>query len=165
MALPSNKNQIQKKGGKGSTKQQDKTLKQQDETSEPIEAKPVPDDYVKQAETVMKKLRKPNPARKWKPVTTTKIRNLFSLVVDVCSEEERRSESTLRNESVARLKRMYVRAVYEFGRDDETKEFIKEAKLLEHLKWIENDRERLIRFTRYMEALIAFHRYFGGKEA
>ena len=38
MALPSNKNQIQKKGGKGSTKQQDKTLKQQDETSEPIEA-------------------------------------------------------------------------------------------------------------------------------
>lgn len=163
MALPSNKNQIQNKGGKGSTKRQDKTLKQQDETSEPIEAKPVPDDYVEQAETVMKELCKPSPDRK--PVTTTKVRNLFSLVVDVCSEEERRSESMLRNESVARLKRMYVRAVYEFGRDDATKEFIKEAKLLEHLKWIENDRERLIRFTRYMEALIAFHRYFGGKEA
>lgn len=158
MAFPSNNNQIQNRGGKGRRKQPDRTPK-------PIEAEPIPDDYVKQAKTVMEVLRKPNPTRKWSPVTTTKIRNLFSLVVDVCSEEERRSESTLQDESIARLKRMYVRAVYEFGRDDATREFIEQAKLLEYLEWIGDDRKRLIRFTRYMEALIAFHRYFGGKEA
>ncbi len=45
-----------------------------------------------------------------------------------------------------------------------TKEFVEKTKLLEYLKWIGNDRKRLIRFTRYMEALVAFHRYFGGKE-
>lgn len=174
MAFPNDRNQFQNKGGQGNTKQRDKTpkpkggqgnTKQRDKTPKPIEAKPVPDDYVMQAETVMRELRKPDPARKWKPVTTTKIRNLFSLVVDICSEEERCSESALRSESVAGLKRMYVRAVYEFGRDEATKEFIEKAKLLEYIKWIENDRERLIRFTRYMEALIAFHRYLGGKEA
>lgn len=59
---------------------------------------------------------------------------------------------------------MHVRVIYESGRDSGTKEFVEKTKLLEYLKWIGNDRKRLIRFTRYMEALVAFHRYFGGKE-
>ena len=44
------------------------------------------------------------------------------------------------------------------------KEFITQAHLLEYLKGISTDRADLIRFAHYMEALVAFHRYLGGKE-
>lgn len=39
-----------------------------------------------------------------------------------------------------------------------------QTNLLEYLKGISTDRADLIRFAHYMEALVAFHRYFGGKE-
>ncbi len=42
---------------------------------------------------------------------------------------------------------MHVRVIYESGRDSGTKEFVEKTKLLEYLKWIGNDRKRLIRFT------------------
>lgn len=143
-----------------------KKQKRRPEVPEPVKGESfVPDNYVEHAEEVMRKLLKYNPDRKWRPVTTTKIRNLFSLVVDICEEEEQRKESTLRDESIARLKRMYVRAVYEFGRDPATREFIEMSGLLEYLKNIQADRDKFIRFTRYMEALVAFHRYLGGREA
>ena len=44
------------------------------------------------------------------------------------------------------------------------KDFISQSHLLEYLKGISTDRADLIRFAHYMEALVAFHRYFGGKE-
>ena len=44
------------------------------------------------------------------------------------------------------------------------KEFITQAHLREYLKGISTDRADLIRFAHYMEALVAFHRYLGGKE-
>lgn len=150
------RNRSKNNGGQGNQGQRSKM-------PEVVKAKPIEENYVQKAEDLMRALLDPD--LKSKKITTTKIRNLFSLVVDVCGEEERRGENTLQDESVAKLKRMYVRAVYEFGRDEATREFIKKAELLEHLKWIENDREKLIRFTRYMEALVAFHRYLGGKEA
>lgn len=156
MASYSDRNRSKNSGGQGSQGQRF-TM------PEIVKAKPIEEDYVQKAEGVMRALL--DPGQKSKKVTTTKIRNLFSLVADVCGEEERRAGNTLQDESVAKLKRMYVRAVYEFGRDEATKEFIKKAELLEHLKWIENDQKKLIRFTHYMEALVAFHRYFGGKEA
>ena len=45
------------------------------------------------------------------------------------------------------------------------KDFITEAKLLAYIKDIGNEREKLIRFAHYMEALVAYHRYLiGGRE-
>ena len=39
-----------------------------------------------------------------------------------------------------------------------------ETKLLEYLKGINGKRESFIKFTQYMEALVAFHKFFGGRE-
>ena len=60
----------------------------------PVKVEEVPENYVEQAENVMYDL------RNRRSITTTKIRNLFSLVVDICSEEELRTESTLQDKSV-----------------------------------------------------------------
>ena len=169
----------------------------------------VPENYVDEAERIMRAL-----ISSGTTVTTSKIRNLLSLVTDIYNDESIRTEDKLKPDSVVKLNLMRVRVAYEYGRDTgenksrnkeegsdrdtgenksrnkeegsdrdrgesngrdkekssgkETvypmKEFITQAHLLEYLKGISTDRADLIRFAHYMEALVAFHRYLGGKE-
>ena len=129
---------------------------QQKELPPEITPKKVPEDYVDEAERIMRSLMSGG-----KTVTTSKIRNLLSLVTDIYNEENIRTEEKLRPESVVKLNLMRVRVAYECGR---VKSFVAQTNLLEYLKGISTDRADLIRFAHYMEALVAFHRYFGGKE-
>lgn len=137
----------------------------------------VPENYVDEAERIMRAL-----ISSGTTVTTSKIRNLLSLVTDIYNDESIRTEDKLKPDSVVKLNLMRVRVAYEYGRDTgesksrnkeegsgkETvypmREFITQAHLLEYLKGISTDRADLIRFAHYMEALVAFHRYLGGKE-
>ena len=124
-----------------------------------ITPKKVPEDYVDEAERIMRSL-----MSQPKKVTTSKIRNLLSLVTDIFNTENIRTEEKLLPESIVKLNLMRVRVAYECGRDDTVKSFVAQTNLLEYLKGISTDRADLIRFAHYMEALVAFHRYFGGKE-
>lgn len=132
---------------------------QQKELPPEITPKKVPEDYVDEAERIMRSL-----MSQPKKVTTSKIRNLLSLVTDIYNEENIRTEEKLLPESIVKLNLMRVRVAYECGRDDTVKSFVAQTNLLEYLKGISTDRADLIRFAHYMEALVAFHRYFGGKE-
>lgn len=132
---------------------------QQKELPPEITPKKVPEDYVDEAERIMRNL-----MSQPKKVTTSKIRNLLSLVTDIYNEENIRTDEKLRPESIVKLNLMRVRVAYECGRDDTVKSFVAQTNLLEYLKGISTDRADLIRFAHYMEALVAFHRYFGGKE-
>lgn len=129
----------------------------------------VPENYVDEAERIMRVL-----ISSGTTVTTSKIRNLLSLVTDIYNDESIRTEDKLKPDSVVKLNLMRVRVAYEYGRDNgesvgkdkvyPMREFITQAHLREYLKGISTDRADLIRFAHYMEALVAFHRYFGGKE-
>lgn len=132
---------------------------QQKELPPEITPKKVPEDYVDEAERIMRSL-----MSQPKKVTTSKIRNLLSLVTDIYNTENIRTEEKLLPESIMKLNLMRVRVAYECGRDDTVKSFVAQTNLLEYLKGISTDRADLIRFAHYMEALVAFHRYFGGKE-
>ena len=132
---------------------------QQKELPPEITPKKVPEDYVDEAERIMRSL-----MSQPKKVTTSKIRNLLSLVTDIYNTENIRTEEKLLPESIVKLNLMRVRVAYECGRDDTVKSFVAQTNLLEYLKGISTDRANLIRFAHYMEALVAFHRYFGGKE-
>ena len=132
---------------------------QQKELPPEITPKKVPEDYVDEAERIMRSLMSGG-----KTVTTSKIRNLLSLVTDIYNKENISPDEKLQSDSVVKLNLMRVRVAYECGRDDTVKAFVTQTKLLEYLKGISTDRADLIRFAHYMEALVAFHRYFGGKE-
>ena len=132
---------------------------QQKELPPEITPKKVPEDYVDEAERIMRSL-----MSQPKKVTTSKIRNLLSLVTDIYNTENIRTEEKLLPESIVKLNLMRVQVAYECGRDDTVKSFVAQTNLLEYLKGISTDRADLIRFAHYMEALVAFHRYFGGKE-
>ena len=129
----------------------------------------VPENYVDEAERIMRAL-----ISSGTTVTTSKIRNLLSLVTDIYNDESIRTEDKLKPDSVVKLNLMRVRVAYEYGRDNgesvgkdkvyPMKEFITQAHLREYLKGISTDCADLIRFAHYMEALVAFHRYLGGKE-
>lgn len=125
-----------------------------------IKALPLPEDYVDAAEAVMRRLAGNN-----RKITTSKIRNLLSLVTDIYNTENLRDAPTLSPESITALTMMRIRVVYEAGREQTVREFITEAKLLEYIKGIGTDREKLIAFAHYMEALVAYHRFLiGGRE-
>ena len=132
---------------------------QQKELPPEITPKKVPEDYVDEAERIMRSL-----MSQPKKVTTSKIRNLLSLVTDIFNTENIRTDEKLLPESIVKLNLMRVRVAYECGRDDTVKNFVAQTNLLEYLKGISTDRADLIRFAHYMEVLVAFHRYFGGKE-
>ena len=128
---------------------------QKNETA-PIEALQLPDDYLEQAEKLMQSSEV--------FITTSKIRRLYSLATEIYNEERLRTEQELTAESIAAVGMMRVRIAYECGRDEKVKSFVKQAKLLEYLKGIGSSRVKFIKYTLYMEALVAYHKFFGGRE-
>ena len=79
-------------------------------------------------------------------------------------EKLRTAEKELLPDSAAKLGMMRVRTAYEAGRDSAVKNFVEQAKLLQYIKGIGLDREAFLHFAHYMEALVAYHRYYGGKD-
>lgn len=127
------------------------------------------DNYVDEAEKVIRTLKgKKNPknGRDIPMVTTTKIRNLLAMTADIYNEVLNISGDRLSEEVNNRIEYLRVRFTYEAGKDSEGKvrDFVTEAGLLDILREIKGSRENFILFNRYMEALVAFHRFYGGKD-
>lgn len=118
--------------------------------------------YVDKAEGVIKNLRKKENRRtgeKKYELTTSKIRNLLSLTSALYDEVQTRPFEEL-NDRLAYLRVQYV---YQAGREKSVKDLVEKAEILEALKEV-NDKETLIRFCRYMEALVAYFKYYGGED-
>ena len=122
----------------------------------PAQVPDFPDDYVDFAEKLMKD--------KYRIITTSKLRNILSLLMDVYNAEMLRTEETICEDSVVKLQMARIRIAYECGRDRNTKEFVDAAHLLPWLKAIGNSRCQAIRYVHYLEAIVAYHRFFGGRE-
>lgn len=123
--------------------------------------------YVEEAENVIKKLsskKNPRTGKVEQMVTTSKLRNLLSMTSDIYNEVLEKSEDKLDSELTGRIEYLRVRFVYEAGREPKVKDLVNEAKILEILKEINQSRKNYILFSRYMESLVAFHRFYGGKD-
>lgn len=133
---------------------------------ESINPLPLPEDYIEKAEDIILK-------EEWfRRITTSKIRRLFSLLIDSYNLESIYTDETLKPETVRQLHLAQIRMLYEAGRDESVKDFLESTKLVHYLKGIrddskgiKNDRNAFINYFHYMEALVAYHKYFGGKEA
>lgn len=128
-----------------------------------IKALPVPEDYVDAADAVMQRLAKPKNKKLKFDLTTSKLRNILTLVSDIYNYEVRSHEHTISKESIAKLQKLRIRVLYDAGREPIVKEFVETSKLLEYIKGIDKNRENMLRFCHYMEALVAYHRFYGGK--
>lgn len=121
-----------------------------------VTAETLPDNYIDEAERIM--------GTEDLNVTTSKIRNILAMVSEIYNVENIRQEKELLSQSIGRLNQLRVRLAYECGREPSVKKFVNKTKLMNYLKDIGNDRKKFIDYARYVEALVAYHRYFGGKE-
>ncbi|NCC79229.1 MAG: type III-A CRISPR-associated protein Csm2 [Clostridia bacterium] len=121
--------------------------------------------YVNDAEEVIRSLITEN---RWGgtelKLSTSKIRNLLSLISAIYNDVRQDFSETLSEEIQSRIRYLKVRFVYESGREQDVKEFVKKAKILEYLDEIEDSRKRFLAFAKYMEALVAYHKYHGGRD-
>ncbi len=124
-------------------------------------------DYVDKAEAVIKGLAN-KVGRNGRPepmVTTSKIRNLLAMSADIYNEVMTLQEDRLPEEIAGRITYLRMRFVYEAGREPKTvKPFVEEAKILDILKSVGASKKDFVLFNRYMEALVAFHRFYGGRD-
>lgn len=97
-------------------------------------------------------------------VTTSKLRNLLAMSADIYNVVLNHTEEKLPEEICSRIEYLRVRFLYEAGRENLVKDLVKEANIIEVLKNIKGSKKNYILFNRYMEALVAFHKYYGGKE-
>lgn len=122
----------------------------------PIEPKALPSNYVDAAEDIMRDSAQ--------DITTSKLRRLYSLITDIYNTESLRNEPTLSSDSVAAIAMARIRFAYECGRDAKVGSFVQKANLIAYLKGIGTNRSAFTAFAQYMEALIAFHKFYNGRE-
>lgn len=135
----------------------DKPYNKSKPTIEKIEAEVLPEDYVDVAEDLMRNFPKDKDG-----ITTTKLRNILSMIMEIYVVEEKSTLENLNQESKAKLQLARIRIAYEGGRDNTVRKFIKESKILEYIKTIKT-RKDFINFCYYLEALVAYHRFYTSK--
>lgn len=120
------------------------------------------DNYVDKAEKTIKNLERDKRNFKNRSsdiLTMSKIRNLLSLTSTLFDESKVREYAELKDK-IAYLR---VQFIYQSGREESVMDMVQKGEILSILKEI-NDRDSLQRFCRYMEALVAYFKFYGGKD-
>lgn len=124
----------------------------------------LPDNYSNQAEQIIKNLRT-SMGRNYSDFTTSKIRNILALISEIYNDLVLETTDELSSSYVERIEYLKVRLVYESGREPYTvRPFVEKAGLLDLLNSMGNSRDNFIKFARYMEALVAYHRFYDGRD-
>lgn len=122
--------------------------------------------YVDKAEGVIKKLAT-KIDKKGRPnelVTTSKLRNLLAMTSDIYNEVLSLQTDQLDERLSGRIEYLRIRYIYEAGREPKVKELITEAQIPEIIKEIKGSKKNFLLFNHYMEALVAFRKFHGGKD-
>lgn len=124
--------------------------------------------YVKKAENAIIELKnKKNKMGKTVPmVTTSKIRNILAMSAQIYNDVLGVIGDELSDDINAHIDYLKLRIIYEVGRDttNSVRNFVESAELIKCIEQINGSRENYRLFNNYMEALVAYHKYYGGKE-
>lgn len=122
--------------------------------------------YVEKAEKAISELKSMKNRETGKPVamvTTTRIRALLSMSADIYNEILD-SKEELDEKLCGRIDYLKVRILYEAGKEETVRAFVEKTELLSCIDEVAGSRKNYILFSRYMEALVAYHRYYGGRD-
>lgn len=99
-------------------------------------------------------------------LTTSAIRNILSLTSEIYDMVRSQGPEAVRD----KLAYLKVKLIYQSGRNAAVKRFVKVSKLIQALDRLEryyqkpDEKAMIILFCRYMEALVAYFKYYGGKD-
>lgn len=127
------------------------------------------DTYVAKAEKAIKTLaEKKDGQGRSNMVTTTQLRNLLAMTADIYNEVCISMDEKLSEDIRGRINYLKVRFLYEAGRETgrktPMKDFINVAEIIKIIDEIQGSRKNYILFNKYMEALVAYHKFYGGKD-
>lgn len=121
--------------------------------------------YVEEAEKVIKSMRRKD--RNGKDVidlTTSKIRNLLSMISQIYNVANHETGKKINEDLQSQVQYFKMRFAYEAGRERTVKDFQEKAEIFSNIDKIGDSREKLICFCHYMEALVAYHKFYGGRD-
>ncbi len=113
------------------------------------------ENFADKAEALMKKEKK--------SISSTHMRNLYALCSGLYGEVQRTPDETLSPDLIGQVQYVKMRIAYECGREKSTKDFVSLCELQKNLDEIGKSKENLVLFCRYMEALVAYHKFYHGK--
>ena len=122
--------------------------------------------YVNKAEVVIKELiaeRNRDP-RKNKILSTSQIRKQLAMTAELFAQAEKETSDKISEELLDRIEYLRVQFVYQAGREPTVKNFIEKAEILEILKTIKDNKKDFLNYCRYMEALVAYRKYYEPKD-
>lgn len=97
-------------------------------------------------------------------VSTSKIRGLLSMVSDIYNDVLNEPKEDLSLDIRSRINYMKVHFYYEAGREKTVKKFLETAEVFTLIDEIKGKRSGFILFSRYMEALVAFRKFYVEKD-
>ena len=118
--------------------------------------------YVDMAENAVKRLERNKNGNLI--LTTSKIRNILSMISTIYNEVIHHPADKLNEDMVERLKYLKMRFAYEAGREKAVKNLIEVAKIFEIIDWVGNDKQRCILFCKYIESIVAYHKFNGSRD-
>lgn len=116
------------------------------------------EDFAVAAEALMKEYKE---QKDFKGLTTTKLRGIYALIMNVYTRASTPEEYERCKSDVQYLK---VRMAYEAGRDDAVKDFLTRTHLMRLIDSI-GSFEQFLLYCRYAEALVAYFKFYGGKDS
>lgn len=121
--------------------------------------------YVNQAENVIKKLQYKDKRGKLKiDITNSKIRNLLSYSNNLYNSLIRYNDKELNENLISTIQYIKMKFAYEAGREHAVKNFVQKAEIMETIENIGTSKDNALLFCRYMEALVAYHKFYGGRD-
>ena len=116
--------------------------------------------YVKRAEDVIQKLdRKPNGKM---ALNINQIRNLLTMTNELYLKIQHDTSEKLDEDIQSHVQYIKMKFAYQAGRDGgkPVKDLLVKAELLEQLDAVGDSREYLLMVCHYMEALVAYHKFY-----
>lgn len=121
--------------------------------------------YVKEAEDVISNLKRNNYDNKIY-LTTSQLRNVLAKVSSIYIDVNQNRNAVLTDKNQADIQYLKLQIVYASGRDEKgnVRDFVEKSKILKYIDEIGDSKEDFLLFARYMEALVAYHKFQGGQE-
>lgn len=93
-------------------------------------------------------------------LSTSKLRKLLGMISDIYNETLRNEGKSLGDKLCAKIQYMKMHFIYEAGREAEVKKLIKRAGIINKIDNIDSDKKKFINFCHYMEALVAYKKFY-----
>ena len=122
-------------------------------------------------ESTVKEIKSCNGDKRNKPkmITTSQIRKFLTAVNSVTNKvtiykAQNPGIKELSEDLAAEIKYLQIPLVYQAGRERAVKEFINKTQLIDSINSIGTSLKEFENFAKYIEALVAYHKFYGGRD-